>query len=103
MRFLNLAINATAFTSLIALAGCGSADGDKATIIFDCNLAAHQEIEGTSRDGVNKEFILGELVNSCLKNKGLRPATNNPGCSIEAKTPEQGKPYIKPSQECWVK
>lgn len=87
----------------ISFLGCGSGDGDKGIIIADCNLAAHHEIDGTPRDDVDREYTLGELVNKCLKGKGLTPEISKSGCLVEAKSPEHGKSYIKALQECWRK
>jgi len=91
------------FCSSVVLTGCGSSEDGKGTMITDCNIAAHQEVDGTAKDGANKEFTLGEITNSCLKEKGLKPASDKSGCFIEPKAEGQGKPYVRAAQECWDK
>lgn len=84
-----------------SLTACGSGDGGKGTIITDCNLAAHQEVDGGPMDNANREFTLGKITNGCLKGKGLKPASDRPGCLVEPKSADQGEAYVKASQECW--
>jgi hypothetical protein len=88
---------------LASLSACGPADNGKGTTITDCNLSAHQEVDGTAKDDANREFTLGKIVNACLKSKGMTPASNNPGCLVQPTSPEQGEAFVKATQDCWSK
>ena len=102
MKFNGISLYPAALLLTVSLTGCGSSDGGKGTIITDCNLAAHQEVDGGPMDNANREFTLGKFTNSCLKGKGLKPEGDKAGCLIQPKTPDQGDAYVKASQECWA-
>ena len=102
MKINRISLYSTAFALTVGLTGCGSSDGGKGTIITDCNLAAHQEVDGGPMDNANREFTLGKFTNICLKGKGLKPVGDKAGCLIEPKSPDEGEAYVKASQECWA-
>ena len=102
MKFNRLSLYSVALVFGASLSGCGSSDGGKGTIITDCNLAAHQEVDGGPMDNGNREFALGKITNGCLKGKGLKPVGDKAGCLVEPKSPDQGEAFVKASQECWA-
>lgn len=59
MKFNGISLYPAALLLTVSLTGCGSSDGGKGTIITDCNLAAHQEVDGGPMDNANREFTLG--------------------------------------------
>jgi major membrane immunogen (membrane-anchored lipoprotein) len=96
MKINRLSLCSVALVFGASLTGCGSSDGGKGTIITDCNLAAHQEVDGGPMDNGNREFTLGKITN------GLKPVGDKAGCLIEPKSADQGEAYVKASQECWA-
>ncbi len=103
MKFDGIYLSSASFLIMASLTGCGPSDSAKGTIITDCNLSAHQEVDGGPMDNANREFTLGKFTNSCLKEKGLKPESDKAGCLVAPKSAEQGEPYVKASQECWTK
>lgn len=103
MKFDRIYLTSASLLIMASLTGCGSSDGGKGTIITDCNLAAHQEVDGGPMDNTNREFTLGKFTNSCLKGKGLKPESDKAGCLVAPKSVEQGEAYVRASQECWTK
>jgi major membrane immunogen (membrane-anchored lipoprotein) len=102
MKISRISLYSMALILGASLTGCGSSDSGKGTIITDCNLAAHQEVDGGPMDNANREFTLGKITNGCLKGKGLKPVGDKAGCLIEPKSSDQGEAYVKASQECWA-
>ncbi len=86
-----------------SIAGCAPKDDGLGVAMTDCQLAAHNEIDGTSQDDANRQAKLGDLVNACLKGKGFKPASDKPGCLVENKTQEGGHSFVKASADCWQK
>ena len=103
MKFNEISLYPIALLLAVGLTSCGSSDGGKGTIITDCNLAAHQEVDGGPMDNANREFTLGKFTNSCLKGKGLKPESDKAGCLVSPNSADQGEAYVRASQECWTK
>ncbi len=84
-----------------ALAGCAPKENPLGAAMTECQLAAHNEIDGTPQDDANREAKLGDLVNACLKSRGYKPVSDKPGCLVETKP---GAPtFVKAAAECWQK